>query len=189
LYQASENIYNLFDRVLVIDGGKQVFFGPASAARSYFEGLGFLPRARQTTPDYVVGMTDEYEREYAAGRSEANAPHSPATLEAAFKESVYAKALDEEMAEYKKALAEEADKFDDFRVAVREQKRHGASKRSVYSVAFHQQVWALMKRQFVVKSQDRVTLFISWLRSVIIAVVLGTLYLNLGQTSASAFSK
>ncbi|KAL2198045.1 ABC-2 type transporter-domain-containing protein [Corynascus similis CBS 632.67] len=189
LYQASENIYNLFDKVMVIDEGRQVYFGPASEARAYFEGLGFLPRPRQTTPDYVTGCTDAYEREYQEGRSRENAPHSPETLEAAFNESKYARDLDEEMSQYKKKLAEEAERYEDFRVAVREQKRRGASKRSAYSVGFHQQVWALMKRQFLLKQQDVLALVLSWLRNIIIAIVLGTLYLNLGHTSASAFSK
>ncbi|KAK4183582.1 putative ATP-binding transporter [Podospora australis] len=189
LYQASENIYSLFDKVLVIDEGRQVYFGPAKQARAYFEGLGFLPRPRQTTPDYVTGCTDAFEREYQEGRSAGNAPHSPATLEAAFKESTIAKELEHEMAEYKKTLAEEPEKHDDFRVAVREQKRRGASKKSAYSVGFHQQVWALMKRQFLLKQQDVLALVLSWLRNIIIGIVLGTLYLNLGKTSASAFSK
>ncbi|KAK3316440.1 ABC-2 type transporter-domain-containing protein [Apodospora peruviana] len=189
LYQASENIYRQFDKALVIDEGKQVYFGPASAARGYFEGLGFLPRPRQTTPDYVTGCTDEFEREYQEGRSVENAPHNPATLQAAFNESELSKALDQEMADYKKVLAEEEHKHEDFRIAVREQKRRGTPKRSVYSVGFQQQVWALMKRQFVLKMQDRLALFLSWLRSIVIAIVLGTLYLDLGQTSASAFSK
>ncbi|KAJ9131215.1 ABC-2 type transporter [Coniochaeta hoffmannii] len=189
LYQASENIYRQFDKVLVIDGGKQVYFGPATEARAYFEGLGFAPRPRQTTPDYVTGCTDEFERQYAEGRSPANAPHSPETLAAAFKESRFAQQLEQEMAEYKENLAAEAKRHEDFLVAVSEQKRRGAGKKSVYTVGFHQQVWALMKRQFVLKMQDRLSLMLSWIRSVIIAIVLGTLYLRLPQTSSSAFSK
>lgn len=189
LYQASENIYKQFDKVMVIDAGKQVYFGPASEARAYFEGLGFLPKPRQVTPDYVTGCTDEFEREYAPGRSAADAPHSPETLERAFKESRIAKALDQEMVEYKKHLTEETEKYEDFRLAVREQKRRGAPKGSVYSAGFHQQVWALMKRQFALKMQDRFGLVLSWVRSIVIAIVLGTLYLNLERTSASAFSK
>ena len=189
LYQASENIYSLFDKVLVIDEGRQVYFGPASEARAYFEGLGFLPRPRQTTPDYVTGCTDAYERKYQEGRSADNAPHSPASLEAAFKQSEFATGLDDEMSRYKKRLGEEANQYEDFRTAVREQKRRGTPKRSAYSVGFHQQVWALMKRQFLLKRQDVLALVLSWVRNIIIAVVLGTLYLNLGQTSASAFSK
>jgi ABC-type multidrug transport system ATPase subunit/ABC-type multidrug transport system permease subunit len=189
LYQASENIYRQFDKVLVIDAGKQVYFGPATEARAYFEGLGFAPRPRQTTPDYVTGCTDEFEREYAQGRSAENAPHSPETLEKAFKESRFAKQLQQEMTEYRENLAAEAQRYEDFKVAVNEQKRAGAGKKSVYTVGFQQQVWALMKRQFVLKMQDRLSLILSWIRSIIIAIVLGTLYLKLPLTSASAFSK
>ncbi|KUI69206.1 ABC transporter G family member 11 [Cytospora mali] len=188
LYQASENIYKEFDKVMVIDGGKQVYFGPIDKARAYFEGIGFAPRPRQTTPDYVTGCTDEFEREYAPGYSEKNAPHSPETLAEAFKASVLSKDLDREMNEYKEHLKEATQQHEDFKIAVRESKRTGA-KRSVYAVGFHQQVWALMKRQFVLKMQDRLALILGWLRSIVIAIVIGTLFLNLGDTSASAFSK
>lgn len=188
LYQASEHIYNLFDKVMVIDGGKQVYFGPAKEARSYFEGLGFAPRPRQTSADYVTGITDEFERQYAEGRSEENAPHSPETLLEAFKQSPQQKALEAEMAEYKGILQNEKEKHNDFQVAVTESKR-SSSKRSVYQIGFHLQVWALMKRQFALKLQDRFNLTVGWVRSIVIAIVLGTLYLDLGKTSASAFSK
>ncbi|KAI1504725.1 ABC-2 type transporter [Biscogniauxia marginata] len=188
LYQASENIYRQFDKVLVIDSGKQVYFGPASEARGYFESLGFLPRPRQTTPDYVTGCTDEFERAYSDGYSPQNAPHSPDTLAAAFESSPYAECLKAEMSDYKTRLDQESATHDDFRVAVHESKRSGA-KHSVYSVGFHLQVWALMKRQFALKMQDKLGLSLSWLRSIIIGIVLGTLYLNLRQDSDSAFSK
>ncbi|RGP60631.1 hypothetical protein FLONG3_10800 [Fusarium longipes] len=188
LYQASENIYNLFDKVLVIDGGKQVYFGPAKSARSYFESIGFAPRPRQTSADYLTGCTDEWEREYAPGRSEENAPHNPETLAETFKKSDAFKSLDAEMAEYKASLAQETETHNDFQMAVKESKR-GTSKRSIYSVGFHLQVWALMKRQFTLKLQDRFNLFFGWFRSIVIAIVLGTLYLDLGKNSASAFSK
>lgn len=188
LYQASENIYKLFDKVLVIDAGRQVYFGPATEARGYFEGLGFLPRPRQTTPDYVTGCTDEYERAYSEGYSPDNAPHSPETLAEAFKKSDFAKRLDNEMVEYRESLKEDQHKYEDFKIAVKEGKRTGA-KKSVYTVGFHRQVWALMKRQTVLKLQDRMALFLAWMRTILIAIVVGTLYINLGQTSATSFSK
>ncbi|KHO01599.1 BMR1-like protein [Metarhizium album ARSEF 1941] len=188
LYQASENIFRLFDKVLVIDEGKQVYFGPADEARSYFEGLGFASRPRQTTPDYLTGCTDEFERVYAAGRSENDSPHSADTLRRAFQKSHHQKKLESQIAEYKANLEKEQHKHSDFQLAVKDSKR-GASKRSAYQVGFHLQVWALMKRQFILKLQDRFNLTLSWVRSIIIAIVLGTLYLNLERTSASAFSK
>ncbi|KAF7548958.1 hypothetical protein G7Z17_g6710 [Cylindrodendrum hubeiense] len=188
LYQASENIYNLFDKVMVIDEGRQVFFGPAQGARAYFEGLGFAPSPRMTSADYLTACTDEFEREYVQGRSAENAPHDADSLLEAFKTSAEHKALDAEMVEYKATLQREQEKHDDFQAAVKESKR-GSSKKSVYQVGFHLQVWALMKRQFILKLQDRFNLTLAWLRSIIIAIVLGTLFFNLGKTSASAFSK
>ncbi|TLD28912.1 hypothetical protein PspLS_03876 [Pyricularia sp. CBS 133598] len=188
LYQASENIYKLFDKVLVIDAGRQVYFGPATEARGYFEGLGFLPRPRQTTPDYVTGCTDEYERAYSEGYGPENAPHSPETLAEAFKKSDFTKRLDHEMVEYRESLKEDQQKYEDFKIAVKEGKRTGA-KKSVYTVGFHRQTWALMKRQTVLKLQDRTALFLAWMRTILIAIVVGTLYINLGQTSATSFSK
>jgi ABC-type multidrug transport system ATPase subunit len=44
-----------FDKVMVIDEGRCAYFGPAKQARAYFEGLGFLEKPRQTTPDYLTG--------------------------------------------------------------------------------------------------------------------------------------
>lgn len=188
LYQASENIYKQFDKVLVIDAGREVYFGPASEARAYFEGLGFKEKPRQTTPDYLTGCTDEFEREYSDGRSAADAPHSSETLAQAFIDSKFSKQLDEQMTQYRKIIAEDEQRHGDFEVAVAESKRKGASK-SVYSIPYYLQIWALMQRQFLIKWQDKFSLTVSWITSITIAIVLGTVWLNLPKTSAGAFTR
>lgn len=188
LYQASENIYKQFDKVLVIDSGRQVYFGPASEARSYFEGLGFREKPRQTSPDFLTGCTDKFEREYATGRSSENAPHDPDTLAQAFLESKYSKALDQEMADYRKVVIEDKQRHEDFQVAVKDSKQKGAS-RSVYNIPFYLQIWALMQRQYLIKWQNKFDLVVSWATSIIIAIVLGTVWLNLPKTSAGAFTR
>jgi len=189
LYQASENIYKQFDKVLVIDDGREVYFGPAKEARSYFEGLGFKEKPRQTSPDFLTGCTDEFEREYKDGRSSENAPHSPETLAKAFNESKYAKLLDDEMAQYRKILAEDKQRHEDFQVAVQDSKRKGASSKSVYSIPYYLQIWTLMQRQYLIKWQDKFSLVVSWITSIVIALVLGTVWLNLPRTSAGAFTR
>ncbi|KAF2191943.1 hypothetical protein K469DRAFT_719004 [Zopfia rhizophila CBS 207.26] len=188
LYQASENIFDVFDKVLVIDSGRQVYFGPAKEARTYFEGLGFLEKPRQTTPDYLTGCTDPFEREYKPGRSEKDVPSSPDALVEAFNKSPIAARLDEEMAVYHQKMAEEKHIYDDFEIAVRESKRH-ASKKSVYSIPFYLQLWAIAKRQFLLKWQDKFALVVSWITSIVIAIVTGTVWLNLPKTSAGAFTR
>jgi ATP-binding cassette subfamily G (WHITE) protein 2 (SNQ2) len=189
LYQASENIYKQFDKVLVIDNGRQAYFGPAKEARAYFESLGFKEKPRQTSPDFLTGCTDEFEREYAEGSSVENAPHSPETLAEAFNKSKYSQTLESDMETYRHELQQERQSHEDFRVAVHESKRSGASKKSVYSIPFYLQIWALMKRQFLIKWQDKFQLTVSWITSIIIAVVLGTVWLKVPQTSSGAFTR
>ena len=46
-----------------------------------------------------------------------------------------------------------------------------------------------MKRQFVLKWQDKVALTLAWIRTIVIAIVLATLYLRLPVTTESAFGK
>ncbi|KAK4622564.1 ABC multidrug transporter I [Fulvia fulva] len=188
LYQASENIYSQFDKVLVIDEGRQVFFGPAQEARAYFEGLGFREKPRQTTPDYLTGCTDPFEREYKDGRDASNAPSSPDDLVDAFNKSKYSTLLESEIGEYRKIIDEEQHVFEDFKTAVSQGKRH-APKKSVYSIPFHLQMWALMKRQFILKWQDRFSLVVSWITSIVIAIVIGTVWLQQPKTSAGAFTR
>ncbi|KAF2208392.1 hypothetical protein CERZMDRAFT_101459 [Cercospora zeae-maydis SCOH1-5] len=188
LYQASENIYSQFDKVMVIAEGRQVFFGPAQEARSYFEGLGFLEKPRQTTPDYLTGCTDEFEREYAVGRSSSDVPSTPDELVEAFEKSKYATLRNEEMVAWRERVKEEQHVYEDFKTAVQQGKRH-APQKSVYSIPFYLQVWALMKRQFILKWQDRFSLVVSWITSIVIAIVIGTVWLQQPKTSAGAFTR
>ena len=188
LYQASENIYAQFDKVLVIDGGRQVYFGPTTEARAYFESLGFLPKPRQTTPDYLTGCTDPFEREYQKGRTSENVPSTPDQLMNAFETSEYAARLDADMEKYKSQIREEVQVFEDFQAAVKDQKRK-APQNSVYSIPYHLQVWALMQRQFILKWQDRFSLVVSWVTSIVIAIILGTVWLKIPQTSSGAFTR
>ncbi|KAL4902399.1 hypothetical protein BDW74DRAFT_180901 [Aspergillus multicolor] len=189
LYQASESIYKQFDKVLVIDSGRQVFFGPASEARAYFEGLGFKEKPRQTTPDYLTSCTDPFEREYKEGRDQSNVPSTPETLAAAFDESVYSQKLATEMNDYRQQIQHEKQIYDDFEVANREAKRKFTSKSSVYLIPYYLQVWALMRRQFLIKWQDKFALNVSWITSTGVAIVLGTVWLNLPKTSTGAFTR
>jgi len=189
LYQASENIYNQFDKVMVIDEGRQVFLGPAKEARAYFEGLGFLEKPRQTTPDYLTGCTDPFEREYASGKSEANAPHDPDSLAKAFADSRFASQLSNEMIDYRQQLEHEKEVYADFETAHQQGKQKYATKSSVYAAPFYLQIWALMQRQFLIKWQDKFSLIVSWITAIVVAMILGTVWLNLPVTSAGAFTR
>jgi ATP-binding cassette, subfamily G (WHITE), member 2, SNQ2 len=166
-YQAGESIYELFDKVLIMDRGRQVFYGPPSEARAYFEGLGFNPLPRQSTADYLTGCTDPNERQYAPGRSARDTPSTPEMLEEAYLSSKFARANAAELKEYKLFMETEKTDQEAFRAAVAADKKKGVSKSSPYTLGFTGQVRALTVRQFRQKIQDRFHLFTSYSLSLV----------------------
>jgi ATP-binding cassette subfamily G (WHITE) protein 2 (SNQ2) len=186
-YQVPESIYNLFDKVMVIDQGRQVYFGPPDEARAYFEGLGYMQMPRQTTADYLTACTDPYERECQIGLDSAEVPSTPDQLAEAFNRSKYAAQLETEMDDYRRTAIDNG-VHDDFLLAVK-QSKHRTSSRNVYSIPFYLQVWALMKRQSTLKWQDKFSLAVSWITCMLIAMLLSTLWVHLPTTSAAAFTR
>ena len=58
IYQASENIYETFDKVTVLYSGRQIYFGRIENAKAYFENMGFQCPARQVTAEFLTALTD-----------------------------------------------------------------------------------------------------------------------------------
>ncbi|SMN20639.1 similar to Saccharomyces cerevisiae YDR406W PDR15 Plasma membrane ATP binding cassette (ABC) transporter [Maudiozyma saulgeensis] len=62
IYHCSEDSFNLFDKVCVLDQGYQLFFGPCADAKRYFEEMGYICPPRQTTADFLTSVTSPEER-------------------------------------------------------------------------------------------------------------------------------
>lgn len=189
LYQAGESIYELFDKVLVLDQGRQAFYGPPSEARAYFENLGFQSLPRQSTADYLTGCTDPNERQFAPGRSAQDTPSTPEALEYAFSQSSYASDNRDSLEKYKLYMRTEKADQEAFRAAVIADKKKGVSKKSPYTLGFSGQVRALTLRQFHQKMQDKFHLYTSFSLSMILAIVIGAAYYKQPLTSAGAFTR
>ena len=50
IYQASQSIYDKFDKVVVLYEGRQIYFGPTTAAKDYFVNMGFVCQERAVRP-------------------------------------------------------------------------------------------------------------------------------------------
>ncbi len=86
IYQASESIYQLFDKATVLYEGRQIYFGPANAAKAYFEGMGWACPSRQTTGDFLTSVTNPVERTPRPGM-EDRVPRTPDEFEAYWRAS------------------------------------------------------------------------------------------------------
>lgn len=140
LYQAGEGIYQLMDKVLVIDEGRMIFQGPAGEAKQYFQDLGFYCPDRQTSADFLTSVTDPTERQFREGY-EDKAPRTSEDFEKAFKNSENYKKVLADVEDYEKRLeqTEHADARA-FKQSVEEQKSKTVSKKSNYTVSYLGQV-------------------------------------------------
>jgi ABC-type multidrug transport system ATPase subunit len=67
LYQAGSKIYNLFEKVLVLDEGREIFYGHREKARPFIEQLGFVCDDSPNVADFLTGVTVPTERAIRAG--------------------------------------------------------------------------------------------------------------------------
>ena len=172
LYQASENLFNLFDKVILIEDGKCAFFGPSQEAKGYFEKLGFECPPRWTTPDFLTSVSDPHAKRIKDGW-EGRIPRTADQFQAAYRQSDT----------FKGTLAD-IEKFEE-EIKNKEHEREAARKnmkQKNYTVPFHKQVWILTHRQFLVMFGDRQSLIGKWSVITFQALIVGSLFYNLPET-------
>ncbi|KAH9904093.1 ABC-2 type transporter-domain-containing protein [Xylariomycetidae sp. FL2044] len=189
LYQAGEGIYELMDKVLVIDQGREIFSGPAKDAKQYFIDLGFECPERQTTADFLTAVTDPTERRFRPG-FENKAPKSPEELEKAFRNSPNYQMLLADVRDYEHHLQrtdyEDAKKFEG---AVQAAKSRHVNKKSSYTVSFPRQVWACTKREFWLTLGDTTTLWTKLFIIISNGLIVGSIYYDEPFSTAGAFTR
>lgn len=191
LYQAGESIYELMDKVLVIDEGRMLFHGRAEEAQAYFEGLGYWRPPRQTTADFLTSIADRNARHFQEGR-EATAPKTPEALEAAFRASEHYQRLLEDVDLYDRehrAASDPDEKHKRFEDAVQGAKSKHVKDESPYTVSVPRQIAAATRRQAWLFWGDLGTFYTKLAIIVVNALIVGSLFYESesGATSA-AFS-
>ncbi|TLD39431.1 ABC transporter [Venturia nashicola] len=186
LYQAGNGIFDLFDKVLVLDGGKQIYYGPANKAKSYMDHLGFICDDAANVSDFLTGVTVPHERKIKAGH-EKTFPRDRNSLQQEYSKSETKSNMDRELDYPKTPQASQWTK--EFCEAVQMDKSNHLPKSSVYTVSFHEQVKASIKRQYQVLWGDKATFFIKQGATLVQALIAGSLFYNAPNNSSGLFSK
>lgn len=180
LYQAGEQLYDLVDKVLVIDQGQCLYFGSADHAKQYFVDLGFDCPDRWTTADFLTSVTNEHER----------------TVRKGFEEKIPRNALD--FADvYRKSGAHQRnlDDMKDFEAELERRRRERLENQSEktqkknYTISFPKQIVACTKRQFLVMVGDKASLIGKWGGVVFQSLIVGSLFFQLPDTTEGAFTR
>ncbi|KAI9872985.1 MAG: hypothetical protein M1830_000972 [Pleopsidium flavum] len=86
IYQALQQIYEVFDKAIVLYEGRQTYFGSTRTAEACFENMGWYCPPLQTTGDFLTSVTNPQERKARDG-FEGQVPRTPTEFEAYWRQS------------------------------------------------------------------------------------------------------
>ncbi|WFD00123.1 hypothetical protein MYAM1_002869 [Malassezia yamatoensis] len=188
IYQSGESLTNLFDKVVVLNSGYCVYFGPLQHATEYFKSIGYLPHDRQSTADFLVSVTDPIGR-----RLNPDFQQIPLTAEeqaAAFRASSIGRANEEEVSAYLASMqAGSAQAKKQYVTDVRAQRTKRARQQSRYMLSWPQQIRLAIKRRAQIAWGDRMTAFIMSAASLFQALIIGSVFFQMAKNTSGLFSR
>ncbi|KIY72686.1 pleiotropic drug resistance ABC transporter [Cylindrobasidium torrendii FP15055 ss-10] len=185
LYQVSESIYQQFDKVCVIYAGKMAYYGPAQDARQYFIDLGYEPAPRQTTADFLTAVTDPLARIPRSGH--LNPPRTAVEFSKHFKASPEGHQNAQSVQDY--FAAHTQDHADNFKQSARAEKSTLIGKSTPYTLSLASQARAVIIRRVQIVRGDLLTVIFNLATFVLIAIIIGTLFLRTEETTSAFFSR
>jgi ABC-type multidrug transport system ATPase subunit/ABC-type multidrug transport system permease subunit len=186
LYQAGNGIYELFDKVLVLDSGKQLYYGPRQDAVPFMEELGFVCVEGIYTCDFLTGVTVPTERKIAPGY-ENIFPRTSEALAAAYNQTKNKMNMLEECRSYPES--EEAKlNTSAFQDLVAKEK-HAGIRDSPVSANFFKQVQFAVIRQYQLLWGDKSTMFIKQAATLVQALIGGSLFYAAPNNNLGLFIK
>ncbi|KAJ7196400.1 pleiotropic drug resistance ABC transporter [Mycena pura] len=194
IYQASETLYSLFDKVAVISEGRMVYFGPANQAREYFLGLGYAPQAeRQTTPDFIVSVTDAAGRIVRPGLTPAEEQaraRTSAELAQRFLESPIMARNVEDIDAYKRECAPgSTERSENYKRSAQAEHAKGTRRSSPYTESIPMQARAVMLRRVQIIMGSMVPTVITIASFVLQGVITGSVFVNSPESTSAFFSR
>ncbi|KAJ4363039.1 hypothetical protein N0V83_010157, partial [Neocucurbitaria cava] len=185
IYQASQSVYDCFDKAAVLYEGRQIYFGPANRAKDFFERQGWYCPPRQTTGDFLTAVTNPQERQPRSGM-ENKVPRTPQEFEQYWRDSPEYQKLQEEIKDFEEEFPiNERATLDQFR----KQKNHLQSKRarqkSPYLISVPMQVKLLTKRAYQRIWGDVASSAVQASLNLIIALIVGSMFFGHSKGTSS----
>lgn len=188
IYQASQSIYDLFDKAIVLYEGRQIYFGRADDARRFFIEMGFDCPDRQTTADFLTSLTSPTERVARHGY-ENQVPRTPDEFAARWKASPERARL---LAEIEAKNAEnpigghQLKEFNESRAA---EKAKGTRGGSPYTLSYPMQIKLCLWRGFLRLKGDMSVTLAAVIGNTIMGVIISTVFINMSNDTSSFFQR
>lgn len=192
VYQASDEMYSLFDKTIVLYEGYEIFFGPISKAKQFFYDMGWQPKPRQSIPDFLTSLSQPSEREPREG-FEDRVPSTAKEFYKLWKESNAYKECVSEADTFIEQYCRDSEATNQFELSLVKRKDKRLPRSVPYTVSWHMQIKELCirgwKRMRGSPEMTLTTLF----GQVIMAFVIASMFYNTTQqipyTTGSFYSR
>jgi ATP-binding cassette, subfamily G (WHITE), member 2, PDR len=184
IYQAPQAAYDLFDKVLVLYEGRQIFFGRTTDAKDYFINLGFECPERQTTPDFLTSMTAPSERVVRPGW-EDRVPRTADEFAACWEASKESQTLKAQIEQYKADHPLGGADAEAFRNQKKSVQAKNQRLKSPFILSYGQQVKLCLWRGFKLLRGDPSLTVFALLTNTMLGLIVSSLFYNLPTTSSS----
>ncbi|GMG21613.1 unnamed protein product [Ambrosiozyma monospora] len=185
IYQCSQDAYDLFDNVILLYNGYQIFYGEATKAKSYFERMGWKCPARQTTADFLTSITSPEERVAKAGW-EHKVPKSPKEFADYWKSSPEYAELCENIDSHI-SFCEENHSAESYKSAHIAKQSDHIRPGSPFTVSFWMQIKILALRNFWRLQKDPSVALFTIFGNSIMGLILSSLFYNLKANTATFY--
>jgi len=188
IYQASQSIYDLFDKVIVLYEGRQIYFGPANRARQFFEGQGWYCPPRQTTGDFLTSVTNPRERKAKEG-FEDQVPRTADDFEKYWLQSPDYKVCLQEIAEAERKYPLGGGALDAFRESQHQAQAKHVRPKSPYTISIPMQVRLCTKRAYQRLWNDKASTIATVFGTIAQSLIIGSIFYGTPLNTGSFFAK
>ncbi|THH15930.1 hypothetical protein EW146_g4638 [Bondarzewia mesenterica] len=186
IYQASQDIYDIFDKVIVLYEGRQIYFGRADKAKQFFINMGFHYPPRQTTADFLTSLTNPGECQPRPG-FETRVPRTADEFARAWRDSDDRKQLLEEIEQFNREFPEDGEHLEKLRQARKMMQAKGS--RSPYTLSTPMQIRLCLRRAYQRFLADKSNFFTSVIGNFILALIISSIFYNMASNTLSFYSR
>ncbi|KAI9367540.1 ABC-2 type transporter-domain-containing protein [Aspergillus egyptiacus] len=188
IYQASQAIYDVFDKAIVLYEGRQIYFGSASDARRFFIEMGFECPDRQTTADFLTSLTSPTERLVRQGY-EDRVPRTPDEFATRWQQSEERQRLLAEIEAFQNEFPLNSSKLEEFNRSRAAEKAKGTRARSPYTLSYFGQIRLCLSRGFIRLKGDMSMTLTSTIGNSVMALIISSVFFDLGPGTDYFFSR
>lgn len=188
IYQASQAIYDEFDKAIVLYEGRQIYYGPTDEAKEYFVGMGYECPQRQTTGDFLTSVTNPSERKIRPG-FDGKVPRTAEEFEKFWRNSPAYKELLVEIETHENEYPMGGKTVDEFEAKSQGMKAKHTRRKSPYTVSIPMQIKYCTQRAYQRLWNDKTATITKIIGQIVMALIIGSIFYGTPDNTASFFQK